>query len=182
MMTDMNFFVPYQGQKKEEKNKNIYVYSIAGFLSVAIVGTFAWNTTNLLILNSKIKSYNSKLEKTEVKEKLEKWNEISKKNDILTKYNTGLNEIIGALETRQVVTTGVLNKLSSCLPSEVAFNNINIDNKEINIKAVSTNRVAIGEVEHNLKMLNNIQDVYIGGISGDEEFTFDIKCSLKDVN
>lgn len=182
MMTDMNFFAPYQGQKKEEKNKNIYVYSIAGFLAVAILGTFAWNTTNILLLNSRIKDYNVKLEKVEVKEKLAKWGEISKKGDILNKYNNGLNEIIGALESRQVVTTELLNKLSSCLPSEVTFNSININNKEINIQAVSTNRVAIGEIEHNLKMLNNIQDAYIGGISGEETFTFDIKCSLKEVN
>ena len=76
----------------------------------------------------------------------------------------------------------ILDKLSSSLPSQVTFNSINISNKEINIQAVSTSRVAIGEVEHNLKALNNVQDVYIGGISGDEIFTFDIKCLLKDVN
>lgn len=182
MMTDMNFFAPYQGQKKEEKNKNIYVYSLAGFLSVAIVGTLAWNTTNILLLNSKIKEYNTKLEDTVVKEKLAKWEEISKKSDILTKYDNGINEIMIALESREVVSTDLLNKLSSSLPSQVTFNSININNKEINIQAVSTSRVAIGEVEHNLKKLNNVQDVYIGGIAGDEIFTFDVKCLLKDVN
>ena len=182
MITDMNFFAPYQGQKKEEKNKNIYVYSMVGFLSVAIVGTFAWNTTNILLLNNKIKNYNTKLEEKDVQEKLARWEEISKSGDILTKYDNGLNDIIGALESREVVTTDLLNKLSSSLPSQVTFNSINIDNKEINIQAVSTSRVAIGEVEHNLKVLNNVQDVYIGGISGEEIFTFDIKCLLKDVN
>lgn len=182
MMTDMNFFAPYQGQKKEEKNKNIYVYSLAGFLSVAIVGTLAWNTTNIIILNSKIKEYNTKLEDTVVKEKLAKWEEISKKGDILAKYDNGINEIMVALESREVVSTDLLNKLSSSLPSQVTFNSININNKEINIQAVSTSRVAIGEVEHNLKKLNNVQDVYIGGIAGDEIFTFDVKCLLKDVN
>ena len=182
MMTDMNFFAPYQGQKKEEKNKNIYVYSLAGFLSVAIVGTLAWNTTNILVLNSKIKEYNTKLEDTVVKEKLSKWEEISKKSDILTKYDNGIDEIMAALESREVVSTDLLNKLSSSLPSQVTFNSININNKEINIQAVSTSRVAIGEVEHNLKKLNNVQDVYIGGIAGNEIFTFDVKCLLKDVN
>ena len=182
MMTDMNFFAPYQGQRKEEKNKNIYVYSIVGFLSVAILGTFAWNTTNILVLDNKIKQYNTKLEEKDIKEKLAKWEEISKSEVILTKYDNGLNDIIRALESREVVTTMLLDKLSSSLPSQVTFNSINISNKEINIQAVSTSRVAIGEVEHNLKALNNVQDVYIGGISGDEIFTFDIKCLLRDVN
>ncbi|MDZ5010241.1 pilus assembly protein PilN, partial [Clostridium perfringens] len=90
-------------------------------------------------------------------------------------------KIVGALKTREVVTTNLLDKLSSSLPTEVTFNSINITNTEISIQAVSTSRVAIGEIEHNLKKLNNIQDVYIGGISGDEQYTFDIKCVLKDV-
>ncbi|KLE17179.1 PilN domain-containing protein [Clostridium sp. C8] len=181
MIRDMNFFSPYQGQKKEQKNKNIYVYSMAGFLSVVIVGTLAWNSTNILLLNNKIKNYNEKLEQEDVKEKISKWDDISKKNDILTKYDTELSKIVGALNTREVVTTDLLDKLSSSLPTEVTFNSINITNTEISIQAVSTSRVAIGEIEHNLKKLNIIQDVYIGGISGDEQYTFDIKCVLKDV-
>ncbi|GAA0752447.1 PilN domain-containing protein [Clostridium sartagoforme] len=181
MIRDMNFFSPYQGQKKEQKNKNIYVYSMAGFLSVVIIGTLTWNSTNILLLNNKIKNYNEKLEQQDIKEKISKWDDISKKNDILTKYDTELSKIVYALNTREVVTTDLLDKLSSSLPTEVTFNSINITNTEVSIQAVSTNRVAIGEIEHNLKKLNIIQDVYIGGISGDEQYTFDIKCVLKDV-
>ena len=181
MMRDMNFFAPYQGQKKEEQNKNIYVYSLIGFLTVVIVGTFTWNSVNIFLLNKKIKDYNTKLESPEIKEKLNLWNELTRSNEVLNKYNNGLDEIIVGLKTREVVTTDLLNKISSCLPSEVTFNSINITNTEITVQAVSTNRVAIAEVEHNLRELDNIQDVYISGISGNEIYTFDIKCSLKDV-
>ncbi len=181
MIRDMNFFAAYQGQKKEQKNKNIYVYSLVGFLSVFIVGTLAWNSTNIFLLNNKIKDYNKKLEREDVKVKIEKWDEISKKDDILKRYDKELSNIVEGLRTREVVTTGLLDKLSSTLPTEVTFNSISITNTDISIQAVSTSRVAIGEIEHNLKKLNNIQDVYIGGISGDENYTFDIKCVLKDV-
>jgi len=181
MIRDMNFFAAYQGQKKEQKNKNIYVYSLVGFLSVFIVGTLAWNSTNIFLLDNKIKDYNEKLEKEDIKVKIEKWDEISKKDDILNRYNKELSNIVDGLKTREVVTTGLLDKLSSTLPTEVTFNSISITNTDISIQAVSTSRVAIGEIEHNLKKLNNIQDVYIGGISGDENYTFDIKCVLKDV-
>jgi type IV pilus assembly protein PilN len=181
MVKDMNFFTPYQGQKKEQKNKNIYVYSLTGFLAVVILGTLAWNSTSLFLLNRKIKSYNEKLEQEDIKEKITKWDDISRKSDILKRYDIELSKIVGALKTREVVTTNLLDKLSSSLPTEVTFNSINITNTEISIQAVSTSRVAIGEIEHNLKKLNNIQDVYIGGISGDGQYTFDIKCVLKDV-
>ncbi|GAA0108798.1 PilN domain-containing protein [Clostridium tertium] len=181
MIRDMNFFSPYQGQKKEQKNKNIYVYSLAGFLSVVIVGSLAWNSTNIILLNRKIKNYNEKLEQEDIKEKIAKWDDISRKDYILDRYNNELSKIVGSLKTREIVTTELLDKLSSTLPTEVTFNSINITNTEISIQAVSTSRVAIGEIEHNLKKLDNIQDVYIGGISGDEIYTFDIKCVLKDV-
>lgn len=178
---DLNFFAPYQGQKKEQHNKNIYVYSVAAFLSVAIVGSFAWNTGRIILLNNKIKDYNAKLEEQVVKEKLAIWEDISRKTDILSRYNEGLVDINTALNTRAVVSTELLNMISSCLPSQVTFNSISIDNKQISIQAVSSSRTAIGELENNLRNLENIQDVYIGGISGTESYTFDVKCVLKDV-
>ena len=181
MIRDMNFFTPYQGQKKEQKNKNIYVYSLVGFLSVVIVGSLAWNSTNIILLSNKIKNYNEKLEQSDIKEKISKWDEISKENDILTRYDKELSIIVDSVKTRGVVTTDLLDKLSATLPTEVTLNSINIANAEISIQAVSTSRIAIGEIEYNLKKLDNIQDVYIGGISGDENYTFDIKCVLKDV-
>ena len=171
MVRDMNFSSPYQGKRKEQKNKNIYVYSLAGFLSVAIVGTLAWNTTNILLLNSKIKKLNEELEQDHIKEKIVKWEDISKKSDVLIKYDDEITKIIDALNSREIVTTNLLDKLSSTLPTEVTFNSINISNTEITIQAVSTSRVAIGEVEHNLKKLDIMQDVYIGAISGDENYT-----------
>ncbi|MBE6052850.1 MAG: PilN domain-containing protein [Clostridium sartagoforme] len=181
MIRDMNFFTPYQGQKKEQKNKNIYVYSLVVFLSVVIVGSLAWNSINIILLGNKIKNYNEKLEQSDIKEKISKWDEISKENDILTRYDKELSIIVDSVKTRGVVTTDLLDKLSATLPTEVTLNSINITNTEISIQAVSTSRIAIGEIEYNLKKLDNIQDVYIGGISGDENYTFDIKCVLKDV-
>lgn len=178
---DLNFFAPYQGQKKEQHNKNVYLYSVAAFLSVAIVGSFAWNTGRIILLNNKIKDYNSKLEEQVVKEKLAIWEDISRKTDVLSRYNQGLVDINTALDTRAVVSTELLNMISSCLPSQVTFNSISIDNKQVSIQAVSSSRTAIGELENNLRKLENIQDVYIGGISGTESYTFDIKCVLKDV-
>lgn len=178
---DMNFFAPYQGQKKEEKNQNIYIYSIISFLVVVILGSLLWNTTNIILLNRKINKYTEELNAPEIMEKIAKWEDIYNKTNILEEYNQGLNSIISSLKTREVVKVELLNKLSSSLPSEVTFNSINITNNEISIQAVSTNREAIGEVQHNLKNIDNIRDVYISGISGTETYNFDIKCSLKDV-
>ena len=178
---DMNFFAPYQGQKKEEKNQNIYIYSIISFLVIVILGSLIWNITNIILLNKKIDKYTEELNAPEIIEKIAKCEDIYNKTSILDEYNQGLNSIISSLKTREIVKVELLNKLSSSLPSEVTFNSINITNSEISIQAVSTNREAIGEVQHNLKNIDNIADVYISGIAGDKTYNFDIKCSLKDV-
>ncbi|GAB6169132.1 hypothetical protein JCM1393_15920 [Clostridium carnis] len=181
MRRDMNFFSHYQGQKKEQKNKNMYIYSLLGFLGVLIVGTLLWNSIRLFLVGKKITDYEAKLSAPDIQEKIKESDDINGKTTILEQYNKGLTSISKAVESRDIVKTRLLDKISSTLPSEVTFSSINITNTEISIQAVSTKRSAIGEIEYNLKQLDNIQDVYIGGISGDEKYTFDIKCVLKDV-
>lgn len=179
---DMNFFAPYVGEKKEKQNKNLYIYSVGAFLSVFILGSLVWNTANIIILNSKIKYYNNELNKPEVIEKIAKYDDLNNKGNILNSYDKSVTAILSSLKTREVVTSNLLDKLSASIPSEVTFNNITINNNEISIQAVSTTREAIAEVQHNLRELNNINDVYISGISGEEIYNFNIKCQLKEVN
>lgn len=181
MRKDINFFSPYQGKKKDEKNQNMYVYSLLGLLVTIVVGTLLWNSISLVLVDKKIEEYEVKLSAPEMQEKIKESDEVNSKLDALDSYSKELDIISEAVHSRDVVTTNVLDKLSSTLPSEVTFNSINITNTEISIQAESTNRNAIGEIEYNLKHLDNIQDVYIGGISGVEKYTFDIKCILKDV-
>jgi len=181
MNQDMNFFSPSQGIKKEAKDKRIYIYSLAGFLAVVIIGTLAWNSINLYLTGNEIDDYKAKLQATDVQQKLTEFNDTTSKINTLNQYEQDLQVIAKAVDSKDVVTTKLLNKLSSTLPTEVSFNSISISNKDIIIQAKSSNRTAIGEIEHNLKQLDYIQDVYIGGIAGDTEYTFDLKCTLKDV-
>ena len=79
------------------------------------------------------------------------------------------------------INNTILDKISSVLPSDVTFKNINITNGNVSISAASKTRTAIAEVQHNLKSLDIIGDVTIGSISGDGssgEYTFDLKCVL----
>lgn len=180
MRRDINFFTPYQGKKKDKENQSRYIYSLLGFLGVLVVGTLVWNTTNLYLINKSIDEYKIELEAPEMQGKIKESDEVNGKINILNSYDKELLAIAKSVDSREVVTTNLLDMISSTLPSEVTFNSINITNTEITIQAESINRTSIGEIERNLKQLNNVQDVYIGGIAGDEKYTFDIKCVLKD--
>lgn len=179
---DMNFFAPYVGEKKEKQNKNLYIYSVGAFLAVFILGSLVWNTTSIILLDKKIEYYNNELNKPDIIEKIAKYDDLNNKQNTLTSYDKSITNIILSLKTREVVTTNLLDKLSASIPSDITFKNVTINNSEISIQAISTTREAIAEVQHNLRELNNIQDVYISGISGEEVFNFNIKCLLKEVN
>ncbi|PRR81454.1 PilN domain-containing protein [Clostridium vincentii] len=182
MKRDMNFFSTSQGIKKEAKDKKIYIYSLVVFLAIVIIGTLAWNSINLHLTGKEIDDYTAKLEATDIQQKLTEFKEATIKTNALNKYESDLKIIAEAVDSKDVVNTKLLNEISSTLPTEVSFDTISITNSVITMQAKASNRTSIGEIEHNLKELAFIQDVYIGGIAGDTEYTFDLKCTLKDVD
>lgn len=178
---DINFFSTYVGQKKEKKNQDIYVYTITTFLTVLIVGTFAWNSINLFIVNNQINEIDSKLNDLTIQSQIKESEVVNSKLNILETYNKGLTQVVTAIDNRDLINNTILDKISSVLPSDVTFKNINITNGNVSISAVSKTRTAIAETQHNLKSLDIIEDVTIGGISGDGssgEYSFDLKCVL----
>ena len=186
MLKDLNFFAPYLGKSQERKNIHRAGYIAVGSLTFVILITLTFNGIRVLKLKSEISDLNEKLSSKTVKAKLAESEEIDKKLDILGKYNEGINQVTNEIATRDIITTELLNRISSTLPSDVAFRNINISEGNLSISATSQSRQAIAEIQHNLKSLPIIGDVYISSISGTgengERFSFDLKCELKEVN
>lgn len=186
MRRDINFFTPYLGREKQQKNKHIYIYTLAGVLAVMILGTLGYNSYKIYKTTKAINTLGSELNAPEIISQVRESEVVNKDLDILGRYDTGINQITEEINTRDIVSTRLLNSISSTLPTEVSFKNINITAGNISISAASTNRTAIAEVQHNLKALPEISDVYIGAISGSGEddagYTFDLKCVLRGVN
>lgn len=181
MMTnkDINFFSTFETKKKEKKNQDIYVYTIVGIMTAGIVGTFAFNASNIYFAKKDIVAIEAKLNDPILSEQLNQSDVINSKLAILDSYNAGFVGIKSAVETRDLINNTVLDKISSVLPSDVSFKSINITGGNIAISASSKSRTAIAEVQHNLKELDIIGDVVIGGISGDGtsgEYSFDLRC------
>lgn len=190
-MNDINFFAPYKGKaKKEEKNNGndkkiiIAVGVIAGLV---IVGSFLFNMINIYSLNASIAEYNDKLNASELQQKLKESEELDKKIAVLDKYDSNLVSIGTSIDKRDAVSNDILDSLSSTLPSDVYFKSFSIDAGNITVQAVSKTRQAIGEIEHNLRQLTNVSDVYVGSITSaggdavDGQYSFDIKITLKGV-
>ncbi|GEQ20861.1 hypothetical protein CBU02nite_13670 [Clostridium butyricum] len=185
-MKDLNFFAPYQGKKKEKTNTNMYIYGAAGLVGFAILSTLIFNSAKLFLLNRSIKDYTLKLEDKEIQTELREAELLNNQIQVLNQYDTELSHVAKSVKERDNVSDTLLNEISSTVPSEVSFKNMDVINNTINIQGVATNRTSVAELKHNLSGLTKMQDVYVNSIkdSGavEGEYSFDIKCVLKDVD
>ncbi|MDD3049352.1 MAG: PilN domain-containing protein [Bacilli bacterium] len=185
-MKDLNFFEPYQGKKKEKINTRIYIYGTIAIVGLLIVGTLAFNTVKIFMLNNSIDDYNKKLSDSKIEEQLKEAEDINKQITVLKEYDTALTDVAICVKDRDNVSDTLLNNISSTVPSEASFKNLDIVDNTVIIKGVSTNRTAVAELKHNLSELSSMQDVYVNSIDSSgavtSEYSFDIKCVLKDVD
>ncbi|MBC2455835.1 PilN domain-containing protein [Clostridium beijerinckii] len=184
-MKDLNFFKPYQGKNKEKINSRIYIYGAMIIVALLIIGTFGFNTVRIILLNKSIDDYNKKLTVPEIQEQLREAEDINKQITTLKKYDSALTDVAVSVKNRDNVSDVLLMDISSTVPSEVSFKNLSISDNTITIKGVSTNRSAVAELKHNLSSLPRMQDVYVNSIDNsgavEGEYSFDVKCMLKDV-
>lgn len=184
-MRDINFFKPYLGKRKEKISSKVYIYGSATVVGALIIGSVVVNTARIYLLDRSINDYQSKLQASEIQDKLKEANNISKQIDILKQYNSSLTDIAVSVKRRDNVSDELLKSISSTLPSQIAFKNLDIVENTISIKGTSTDRVAVAELKHNLSKLSIMKDVYVNSIDTqgavEGEYSFDIKCVLKDV-
>ncbi len=184
-MKDVNFFKPYLGKNKEKINSQKYIYGAMAIIGLLIIISFGVNTTKIILLNKSITSYNDKLAASEMQIKLKEAENIIKQIDILKQYDTSLTDVAISVKDRDNVSDTLLKDISSTVPSGVSFKNLDVVENTIVMKGISTDRSAVAELEHNLSKLPIMENVYVNSIDTQSavegEYSFDIKCVLKDV-
>lgn len=184
-MGDINFFKPYLGKNKEKMNLKIYIYGAATVVVILILGSLIANTTRIYLLDKSINSYKDKLEDSKIQVQLKEAENVNRQIDVLKQYDTALTDVAISVKKRDNVSDSLLNDISSTLPSQVSFKNLDIVENTIAIKGTSTGRTAVAELKHNLSELPIMEDVYVNSIDAQSavegEYSFDIKCVLKDV-
>lgn len=184
-MRDVNFFSPYIGRKKQIKNSKIYVYGAITLTALFIAVTFGINITRLFILEKSITSYNDKLTASEIQAKFIEVENVNKEMEILKQYDSSLSEISKAVKYRDNVSEKLLKDLNSTFPNQISLKNLDIIENTIVLKGTSTDRIGVAELQHNLSKLPVMTDVYVSSIATQNavegEYSFDIKCVLKEV-
>ncbi|NME83049.1 PilN domain-containing protein [Clostridium sp. SM-530-WT-3G] len=185
-MKDLNFFEPYQRNKKKNININTYVYAVAALAGFIIVASFGFNTIKLFILEKQTQKINEKLNVTEIQSQLKEADNINSQINVLTNYNSALTDISKSVSERNNVSDEILNDLNNNAPSSIAFKNIDIDNNVIKIRGTASDWASVAQYVHNLGELPRMQDVTVNSIDQSGavvgQYSFDMKCVLKEVN
>ncbi|MBU3196311.1 PilN domain-containing protein [Clostridium algidicarnis] len=186
-MKDFNFFLPYLDNKKGKDNKRVHAMTALSILGILVVGSLIYNTAYTFKLKYDIKNLQNTYNSSENQEKLKEAEALSRKYEILDKYYENVELLYNSLETKEVVNSKLMFDISKSIPKEVSFKTMSIDSAGIQIQGLSENRVAIGELEHNLKNISSILDVHVNNINSDTSSTtggnsFSLKCTLKGVD
>lgn len=114
----------------------------------------------------------------EVEEKKKKLNEMKKYFSILEQINKNIDSVY-------VMNSAFIEKIAGVLPKELFINNLSVTLEDLQIQGTSNNRVAIAELEHNLKDLEMFYSVHISTISKESKessnYIFNLICIFKDV-
>ncbi|NAS17816.1 fimbrial protein [Clostridium butyricum] len=184
-MNDINFFSPYQSVQKDKNDIVKYFYLAFGGLLLFVVISGGINFVRIFMLNSEIKSYTEKLEEPSVKGKLEEAERINGEISTLTNYDKSVSNILDKIKKRDSVSYAIMSQLNSTIPSEIHYKSMSLDGNELKISGISSGMDAVGELQHNLKSLNNMNDVFVKSINKNDsvagEYSFEIECLLKDV-
>lgn len=184
-MKDINFFKPYLGKSKEKINSKMYIYGSGALVGILIIVSLIFNTVKIFLLDRSINDYKGKLTAQEIQEKLKEADNVNKQIDVLKQYDAALSDVAVSVKKRDNVSESLLKDISSTVPSQVSFKNLDIVENTIVIKGISSDRKAVAELKHNLSSLTIMQDVCVNSIDTQSavegEYSFDIKCVLKDV-
>lgn len=185
-MRDFNFFLPYLNDKKEQKNKKVYLTATLVVFGAIIIGSFMYNTIYIYMLKSDIAKLSATYESDENREKLSQAVILNKTFEVVNSYNKEMETVFENIQECNNINSNILYSVSNSIPKEVSFTSMVVEANTLQIQGVSKNRVAVAELEYNLKKINFMEEVHVGNLSlegtvAEGEYGFSIKCTLKGV-
>lgn len=182
-LKDFNFFSPYIGEKEASKIKYLSIVVPIAIILLIILGSLLYTTIRTITLKNDINSMQKYINSSQSVALSKKYGDYKKKYDTAQNYFNNVSGVSDAINKSGIVSTELMKELSASLPQTVSFQTITVGGDGIQIQGVSSNRVSIGELEHNLKKLDLFDTVTIQNISeSSSNLSFNVKCTFKDVD
>lgn len=185
-MRDYNFFEFFAEEKKTNDLRFVYVGIITSIIVGAMVVMYLTNVFKIRALEDSIYESQLTITSTEFAAAYSEKQKDDERLKLLNSYYTSVASLNEAVAKEDYIKAELIKTISSVVPQNVAFQNMNISDRTITMSGTSSTRVAIGELQYNLKELGIFKDIHVSTISSSSEdsasysFNFNISFKLKE--
>lgn len=186
-MRDYNFFGSFTEEKKTNELKFVYVGIMTSIVVGVMVIVYLVNVFKIRNLENSIYDSQAIINSTEFALAYADKVKNDEKLKILNNYYNSVNTLNDGISKEDYINTELIKRISNVVPQNVSFQTMNISNKTITMSGTSSTRVAIGELQYNLKELDIFEDIHVSNVtssSGEENtsnsFNFNIAFKLKE--
>ena len=179
-MRDFNFFTDLRPKKKKTTSTSTYVALVVLLLALAIGGSYYYYHTELGEVNDEIARIESELQDQTF---ITKYEEVETMNQRLGEMERELDEIdmiTYSLESSMVINNLLINEISMAKPENIALENINFNDRNINLEGTATTKNALALFEHNLRGNERFEGPFIPNIEEmeDDLYTFSLSFNI----
>ena len=185
-MRDYNFFEFFAEEKKTNDLRFVYVGIITSIIVGAMVVIYLTNVFKIRALEDSIYESQLTISSTEFATAYSQKQKDDERLKLLNNYYTSVSNLNESISKEDYIKTELLKRISSVVPQSVSFQNMNISDKTITMTGTSSTRVAIGELQYNLKELGIFEGIHVSMISSNSgdaanySFNFNITFKLKE--
>lgn len=182
-MNDLNFFSPYIEPPKTSKKKQFYGIILVMGLLLVMGSIVVGNEIKIRQLQNELKGLQQNLQSEKIAKQIQVIEEQNRKVTLMKTYYDALYEINEKMGYLNVINKDLLMAITEKIPPDITFKLMSFSWEEFQVQGEANSRIAIAELEHNLKSINAFRQVHVVNISKDTEngnhYEFTLKCRLK---
>jgi len=165
-MKDFNFFEPFSQKNKNRNLKAAYISAAVFFIFGIMIGIYLINIFTMNKLEKSIAEMQVNINSKELISAYAEKAKLEEKLKILNEYYKSVSDINDTVKKQDYINTELIKEISGVVPQSINFQSMKISDKLITMRGTAEDRVAIGEMEHNLKQVGIFEDIHVSIISG----------------
>lgn len=175
-MRDFNFFTDLKPKKKKTTSTSTYVALVVLLAALAIGGSYYYFYTELEEVNDEIDRVEAQLQDEVFIAQHEEVQEMNTRVGEMQQELEEIDQIVFSLESNMVIDNLLINEIAMANPENIAIENINFSDRNVNLEGTSTTKNALALFEHNLRGNERFEGPFIPNIEEVEEdlYTFSL--------
>ncbi len=180
---DYNFFSVSRDLKRKTRRK-IALYIILAVSYIGLVAGFYFLTEYYVDqIAEQTKEYTDFLTSAETEKTLEVIEDLKGEIQGIKSYNSRVSVVTDSIETSSLINGGTIGTITSAIPKDVSFNDMEMDSEKLLIKGFAPSRQAVAEFISNLEKTEVFYNNFVATIeTQDDGYSFILESMLKDVS